>query len=204
MRFVAFEVVAICAFALAVTACGAKQVPAGPPASVKFQTEDEGYNYHVAVTDAAGQQSACDTPCELTMASGTAKVAVTGAKEYEHELVIPQGNSLAEVDHQSTAAYASQLVFSIITLGFAIPSMVISATGGNPFLGLGLAIGGCVAAIGVIIIIAASGENLVEIESTGGMSASRFRPLARAPGLAPLGDSSLSLSQPVVMPVFTF
>jgi len=204
MRYVAIELAAICAFAVAVTACGARQVPAGPPANVKFQTEDEGYNYHVEVTDAAGQQAGCDTPCELSVTSGTAKVAVSGAKQYEHELVIPPGSSLAEVDHQSTAAFVSQLVFTIVTLGFAIPSMVISATGGNPFLGLGLAIGGCIAAVGVIIIVAASGENLVEIEETGGATASLRNPLWRLTGFDAAGGAALSLSQPVPVPVLTF
>jgi hypothetical protein len=119
--------------------------------------------------------------------------------------VIPQGRSLAEVDHQSTGAYVSQLVLSIVTLGFAIPSIIISGTGGNPFLGLGLAIAGCVAAVGVIIVIAASGENLVEIEETGGSAAAwRARPLAGLSLLGSGGDSALSLNQPVLMPVFTF
>jgi hypothetical protein len=99
----AAAVAGVCGLSTCVAGCArVAQVPPGAPAHVYFEPKDADETYAIRVRAADGSVLACQTPCEIDLASGTAQIQVAGKREYTTQAVIPQGPSRARVNHRST------------------------------------------------------------------------------------------------------
>jgi hypothetical protein len=195
-RKMAAALAGLCGLKMCVVGCASvAQVPPGAPAHVYFEPKHADENYAIQVRAADGSVFACQTPCEMDLASGTAQIGVAGKREYTVEVVVPQGPSRARVSQRSTGGtvlgYAGTGLGAGLVVVGAFSGAIVALVPGVLLAGAGVA------------GFALSGSNTVAVEAGGAgwTPPGGARPPPAAPPTSAPSPPAAAEAQPAEIPV---